>query len=200
MTERESITATPLSWPKGRQRRNVRSRARFRASSVFREAQFVMGELHRMDARGIIVSTNLLLRKDGIPYSGQRAPADPGVAVWFTLKAVQHVLCCDAWDRVEDNLRAVGKHVEALRGQDRWGVGTLEEAFAGFRALPERVDTDWRAVLGILADVPLSRVVVEERFRELAFAAHPDRGGSHDRMAALTAARVAALEEVKRSG
>lgn len=136
MAERVGVTAYPLFWPTGRPRAQRRSRSSFRNSNVYRETQEVRRELELLGARSVIVSTNLMLRNDGIPYAGQKQPSDPGVAVWFDLKGVQHALACDAWDRAEDNLRAIAKHVEAMRGQLRWKVATAQEAFAGFKALP----------------------------------------------------------------
>jgi hypothetical protein len=40
-------------------------------------------------------------------------------------------------------------------------------------------------------------VIVEDRHRALVVAAHPDRGGSHERMALLNAARDAARRELR---
>ena len=73
-----------------------------------------------------MISTNLKLRLDGLPRSDQATPADPGVAVYFELDGKTIVLACDKWNRVADNIYAIAKHVDALRGQDRWGVGTVE--------------------------------------------------------------------------
>jgi hypothetical protein len=46
-------------------------------------------------------------------------------------------------------MAALAAHIGALRGQDRWGVGSVEQAFTGYQALPApMVVNDWRAVLG----------------------------------------------------
>jgi hypothetical protein len=144
-----------------------------------------------------VVSSNLRLRGDGQPYADQKKMLeDPGVAVYFTLKAAARVLACDKWNSVADNLTAVGKHIECLRAVDRYGVGFLEQAFAGYTALPPAVGHDWRIVLGFRSDELVSPHVVENRFRSLAKTAHPDAGGDPHEMARLNAARDVALAEL----
>src|SRR3546814_19053229 len=44
---------------------------------------------------------------------------------------------CDRWDTVRDNVRAIGKTIEAIRGIERWGASDMmERAFSAFEALP----------------------------------------------------------------
>jgi hypothetical protein len=201
-----SVTRYPLTWPQGwtRTPRVSRKRASFGRSqqrpgsswrskeslTVSQATDRLLEELRRLRAVDVIVSTNLVVRIDGLPRSGQAEPTDPGVAVYFTLKKADRCLACDRWDRVADNIAALAAHVGALRGIDRWGVGTVEQAFTGYAALPPP-STDWAVVLGLQRPT-VTMEAVEEAFRRLAFAAHPDRGGSHEAMARLTAAREAA--------
>jgi hypothetical protein len=93
-------------------------------------------ELSRLDARNVVISTNLRVRLDSLPASGQREPDDPGVAVYFTLDGKRRCLPCDRWDRVADNMIAIAKFIDAMRGQLRWGVGDVGAIFEGFKALP----------------------------------------------------------------
>lgn len=44
----------------------------------------LLAELRLLGAKGLVVSTNVELRLDGLPYSESRHIADPGVAVYFT--------------------------------------------------------------------------------------------------------------------
>jgi hypothetical protein len=84
--------------------------------------------------------------------AAQRAAAaanDPGIAVYFTLGKKRVVLACDKWAAPQENIYAIAKHVEALRGQDRWGVGSIEQAFAGYMALEERTGPSCFEILGI---------------------------------------------------
>jgi hypothetical protein len=156
----------------------------------------VVGEIRRqlglLRAGGIVVSTNLLLRLDGTPRSSQPQPSDRGVAVYFTLPrrrksvsdpltSTSHVLACDKWNRVEDNLWAVAKHIEALRGQQRWGVGSVEQAFTGYQSLPAATDTDagaWWVVLGV--DRAADLEAIKAAYRAKAKVTHPDVGGSSE--------------------
>jgi hypothetical protein len=199
LKEREGVTASPLSWPTGWTRSRRRERSQFdRNLSVYKANQQVLAELERLGARNPIISTNLTLRRDGLPYSGQKAPLDPGVAVYFTLKGEERVLACDRWSSVQENLRAIAKHIEAIRGQLRWGVGSIEQAFRGFTGLPERAgqEAHWRVVLGFPAGAPVSPEMVNLRFKDLMRTRHTDVGGSQADAADLSRARVDALREL----
>lgn len=131
-------------------------------------------ELVLLGASNAILSTNIELRLDGQPFSNRRQPDDKGAAVYFKLKGKDVSLACDRWDRVEDNIWAVTKHINSLRGQDRWGVGSIEQAFRGYTALPASTGGDWWAVLGIAVNA--SRDQALSAYREKARAHHPDTG------------------------
>lgn len=185
--------AYPLQWPSGWPRATQRKSAPFgqKGSSgrveltVAAARERLAGELDLLKAGLPILSTNIELRIDGQPRSGQPEPRDPGAAVYFQLDRQPTVLACDKWDRVADNIAALAKHIEALRGIDRWGVGTAKQAFAGYQALP--APEQWWQVLGISERA--SRAEIEAAFRAKAKVAHPDHGGSHAAMARLNAAR-----------
>ena len=142
MNNNPTPLACPTGWP--------RTRARDRERSRFRNARAVDDQLSMSDATSrlirecrllgaanVIVSTNVAVRRDGLPYARQRTPEDPGAAVYFKLESVPEglVLACDRWLRVEDNIAAVAAHIGALRGIDRWGVGSVRQAFAGYKRL-----------------------------------------------------------------
>jgi hypothetical protein len=158
----------------------------------------LQSELDRLGAEHPVLSTNIALRVDGRPRSDRSEPGDPGAAVYFTLNRRRTVLACDRWTRAADNIAATAAHSGALRGIERWGVGTIEQAFRGYLALDDlRAGVPWRRVFGIDADAPVTRAAIEERFRELAIRHHPDRGGSHEQMAELTAAIADARRELR---
>jgi hypothetical protein len=211
----DTIPAFPLTWPAAWKRTPYHARrpAAFhkrqrqygettnwttkRSLTVGDSNEFLRGELRRLGASRIVVSSNLRLKDTGTPYADQkRMLEDPGVAVYFRLRGASRVLACDKWNSVADNLMAVGKHIEALRAVDRYGVGFLEQAFAGYTALPPAVGHDWRQTLGFGTNEMVSPNVVEARFRDRAKRAHPDAGGSVDEMARLNAARDIALAEL----
>lgn len=193
-----SVQAFPLQWPAGWPRVRYRQRASFGTTgrSTFKQSltvaearQRLSDQLDLLRARYTTLSTNLELRLDGAPRSGQPEPADPGVACYFHLEGKPTVLACDKWDRVADNIAAIAKHIEALRGMDRWGVGTAAQAFAGYQSLP--APEQWHIVLGV--GVGADRAVVEQAYRAKAKQAHPDAGGSRAEWDKL----VAAYEQAK---
>lgn len=178
-------TMTP-SW-------NVRSRV-----SVHNALKRLSDELERLGAADALVSSNLPVRLDGMPRSGAGEPDDPGVAVYFRLRREQRVLACDRWDRVADNIAAIAAHISAIRAVDRYGVGTLEQAFAGYAALPApQAPTSWRAVLNY-GDEPVDVERVRRFYVDAARRAHPDAGGSDEQMRVVNAARDQALAEAVR--
>jgi len=126
------VTAYPLSWPIGWERRLPHQR---------RNSQFAA---HTLSS-----------------------------AVAFVLKGKPKALACDQWTRVEDNLWAIGKHIEALRGQTRWGVGNIAQAFMGYAALP--APAYWWDVLGVKPDAGVEEI--QSAYRTLARKHHPAGGG-----------------------
>lgn len=197
----QSVTAFPLHWPEGRPRTKYRGPSRFDVTFA-KAVQELEWELERLGARHPVLSTNCELRLDGRPRANQE-PADPGVAVYFERKGRQMVFACDKYDRVKDNIRAVGKTIEALRGIERWGTGDMmERAFTGFEQLPgpDAVSKrHWRQVFGIARGEtarPITRLTIEAMYRALARERHPDHGGSDALMAELNRAREEAMEEI----
>lgn len=209
----ENVQRYPLSWPVTWKRTPpaARQRASFaktvtldgparadgsreqvkrtRALSAADATGRLQKEIDRLNGHDAILSTNLKLRLDGVPRSDQGEPMDPGAAVYFTLNKKPICLACDKWDRVADNIAALAQHIDALRRIDRYGVGSLEQAFAGYQALPAMA-TDWWVILGVSPNATLEEV--EEAFRAAALRSHPDRGGTHEEMARLSEARRAA--------
>lgn len=201
MATTTAVEAFPLYWPEGRPRTPNYRMQRSRFDTGFGAAlNFLREETRRLNGRNLVISTNVPLRIDGLPRANFTV-SDPGVAVYFDLKGKKVVMACDRWNRTHDNLYAIGKTIEALRGIERWGSGDmLEAAFRGFAALPSAIVTPrpWRVVLGLEgADGShVSLADVELRYREAARRAHPDCGGSHERMAELNAAIGAARAEL----
>lgn len=143
----------------------------------------LMRELRLMGAQRIIISSNLMLRKDGLPYANQRQPEDAGVCVYFIKDGQQMAIPCDWWCDVEDNVQAIRLTVEALRGIERWGTKEMmSAAFTGFKALPqatEEVQTAfWNDILGVSADCTFAEA--KRAYRDLAMKTHPDVQGGSD--------------------
>lgn len=188
----------PLAWPLGWKRTQYRSTPRFEDKSIAICCEEIRREMSLLGASSIVISCNLQMRLDGLPYSQQRQPQDPGVAVYFKLNKQPLVLACDSWAKVEHNLWAIVKHINALRGQKRWGVGSIEMAFTGYKALPQETAAAarWRQVLDISIEYP-SRWQIDEKYRSLCKIRHPDAGGTHELFIELQKAYEQACREVQ---
>lgn len=178
----------PLSWPDGKPRSKYREDSRFsrpvawknRKHSMSEAVDLIEGEVQRMGGTGLIVSSNIKLKQDGLPYSGQAQPLDTGAAVYFFLKQRPIVFACDKFNRVECNLWSIGKTIEATRGIERWGSASIEQSFRGFMALPERASgVDPYTVLGL--SQRCTEDELKSAYRRLAAKYHPDvpETGSH---------------------
>lgn len=185
----------PLAWPDGWPRtpdRKRRNNSPFQTTFT-RARDDLNRELQRLGATGVVISSWLAVRNDGLPYADQarRRIPDPGVAVYFTLRGKQMVMARDAFASVHDNLRSIGLGIKHMRGLERHGGATMmERAFEGFTAMgnPDNPLT----TLGL--EPGATRQQIKDRYRDLAHTHHPDRGGKTDDFARFTAARDAALE------
>jgi len=188
-------TACPLDWPPGYKRTKVRLAGRFRTS--FTSARDGLSdELDRLGAKYPIISTNIELKANGMPYAGRANPEDPGVAVYFELTGRTLSIACDRWTHIQDNLQAIRLTVAAMRGLDRWGVSQMmDRMFRGFAQLQSGPD-DWRNILAHMGDTPDNLIEVNINYRLLAAELHPDRGGSHEKMSRLNQARDNAIKEL----
>lgn len=192
------MEAYPLSWPQGWKRSKYRELSKFKTG--FGAARnFLFAELERMGATKVVVSTNVPLRNDGMPRANT-APigGDPGVAVYFLRKGKPMVLACDQYTKGCDNVLAIAKTIEAMRGIERWGASEMmERAFSGFKQLAAENDgPSWWGVLQVRAGATVAEI--ETAFRALAKVAHPDAPtGSHDAMSALTRARDQGMSVAK---
>ena len=190
----------PLSWPDGWPRTpgHLRKRAHFKKGerqysqygstsymgykqlSIADATTRVLGELEKLGVEygDAIVSTNLHLRLDGLPRSGQPEPTDPGVAVyWQRGKGQRQVMAIDRYDRVADNLAAIAATLEAMRAIERHGgAQILERAFTGFVVLPAPKAP--HEVLGVPPNA--SPDDIRAAYKRLALKTHPDTGGSTD--------------------
>lgn len=196
----------PLQWPDGTRRTKPHDRrhSRFGAGtppSAHRTARELILELERLGAARIVITSFLPTREDGLPYSDGRSE-DPGIAVWFVLDGRERVFACDLWATPGENMRAVAKSVEAMRGLERWGIAdVIGRVFAGFAALPpgEPPKPSWRVLFqveNLEIDGEDLLAVVKARHRKMMSVAHPDVGGNDERAATLNDALDAAEREL----
>lgn len=174
--------AYPLQWPPSWPRTERPTWSRFEATQA-KAQRGIIRELRLLGATNIVISTDIPLRRDGLPYSGRRAPEDQGVAVYFTLNGNQQCIPCDKWRTIAENMRAIEKTIEALRGLERWGAKEMvNAAFRGFKALPESIIMGehtaraWWEVLEVSQEA--SPDVIRAAYKSLLHTRHPDKGGS----------------------
>ncbi len=201
------MQAHPLQWPTGwpRTAPNHTARARFK-TSLASARDSIVSEVRRLGGKDLVISTNIPVRNDGLPYASARPPTDAGVAVYFTYKGRQKCFPCDRWDKVESNMQAIALTIQAMRGIERWGSGQMLDAmFTGFTALPppqsqsQQAQTlNWRDVLGLEQHSALYIDDIERAFREKAKHAHPDYGGSAEAFAELVEAKRLAISHIQR--
>ena len=197
------VDAYPLQWPVGWTRTHHDDRrASIYQVSFARARDELLRSVRLLGGADIVISSDVALRRDGLPYANQGEPSDPGIAVYWTQGSQPRVMACDCWRTVRDNLRAVGLTIDALRAIDRSGATQLlERAFSGFAALPANAGDngapDWREVFCVSRDATINRAQLEQLYRAMVRHAHPDlNGGSAERMVVLNRARDAALREV----
>lgn len=218
------IAAHPLQWPAGWPRTKARNYGRFskgerqyssdgaqswsrkRDLTVTDGVERVLAELGRMgiDRQDVVISTNVRVRLDGLPRSGERKPDDPGVAVYWQKRGrgKPMVMAIDRYTDVADNLAAIAATLEAMRAIERHGgAQILERAFTGFAALPAPGQTSargWRDVFGFGPDERVDKLRLDGAYRAARSDAHPDRpGGDSDAFHAVQMAYEQAIQELR---
>jgi hypothetical protein len=196
----------PLLWPEGRgrtppgERKNALWRHEGRSLTLDRARKRLLEQVYAITRPGQSWRTDSLVLSCSIRFTAsgardrnfsQREPDDMGAAFYFDLDARPHALACDRWSTVADNIAAIAAHIEALRGQERWGVADLRQAFAGHAALPP--PDPWWIVLGVPQRAQIDEIRLA--FRALSKIHHPDAGGERAAWDRLSAAYDAAQRE-----
>jgi hypothetical protein len=143
------------------------------------------------------------IRKDGGVYSNAKEPDDSGVAVYFMYKDQQRVFACDKWSTVKENLHAIAKNIDAIRGMSRWGVSEmLDRIFTGFIGIPEKTGQgiwSWWEVLGVSQDSTPEEI--KKAYREKMKEVHPDRNnGESEKAIHVNNAYQTAMANIKQRG
>ena len=191
-----TIEAYPLHWPEGWKRRTGKPHVSRYQVTFARARDELLHELRLMGCTQVVISSNIPLRRDGLPYANLREPEDSAVAVyWVDRDGAPRTIACDYWETVRDNLRAIGLTVSGLRVIERSGAtDLLERAYMGFARLPATTKKPWRQVMAYDPGAHLTLYEVKSRYRQLARERHPDRSGSEAWMTELNEA----FEEAKR--
>lgn len=193
----------PVQWPAGRPRTVERKSSLFKEDGrrltmtaarrrLHEQLSAMTRAGHAWRTTNIILTTNIRYTASGARDQklSRRDPDDTSVAVYFDLDGKAHMLACDRWDTVQDNIAAIAAHIDALRGQERWGVADLRQAFAGHIALPR--PSSWWEILHVAPDATID--VINGAYRAAAKRAHPNAGGDRIAWDRLSAA----YEEAKR--
>lgn len=188
----------PLTWPAGKIRTKPHRReyARFKVTpdQAMRQMLEELKSQRRYGARNVVVTSNIPLRKDGLPYASYRKPEDPGVSVYFEVGGEPHFVACDRFNTVGDNVRAIGLTLENMRRNEAYGVITKAEALQAAKLLPPPPGALLRPWYEVLEVSPAAGLeVIEAAYRAKARKLHPDAGGN----AADFAELAAALDEAK---
>jgi len=168
------IEAYPLHWPEG-WKRAVSPRSSAFKSGFARARDGLIYEIQMLGGSNIILSTNIPLRGDGLPYASAKEPDDSGIAAYFKYKSKDMVFACDEYIKTWENMVAVRKTIEAIRGIERWNASDMmERAFTGFKALADPNKLLWREVLGIPQDENDINVI-KYRYKQLCSTYHTDK-------------------------
>jgi hypothetical protein len=180
-----------LSWPGAGTPPARRERSRFK-SSYAKTLALLERELGRIQASHVLIQAWFRadqIRNDGWPYA-RATPRDVGVILTFTRGGQVVSMPCDRFDSFDDNLRAIGLSLEALRMVDRYGVTRNGEQYRGFTSLPsaapaaEDLDSDLEllARLSGLTEGELRRQfdALRTAYTVAARKTHPDLGGSKE--------------------
>lgn len=186
--------AYPLHWPKDWPRTGQQTKSQFK-TSLSAALKNVNDSLRKFTSDSekkidnVVISSNVTL--------GDQHPKDSGVAIYFTWDGISTCIAVDRYQKVEDNLQAIHHVIEAERTKLRHGgLNIVRAAFRGYAALPPPSSfksKPWHETLGVSKTAPLSEI--EAEYKRRAKVAHPDNGGSQDRMAELNAAIAQARKE-----
>jgi hypothetical protein len=194
-----TIDTFPLQWPMHVARTQPDGRV---GGSFMVTPGKAMGDLIRevrlSAGRDLIISSNVPLRRDGLPYANAREPDDPGVAAYFVRKGQQVCIPCDTYDRHWKNIRAIGLSIKDMRGPEMRGCAAITDAaYTGFLALPAPGSVPqargWWEVLGIPRHT--SELVIDAVWKRL-MRDLPAIGSDAQRQA-LNIARDEGLAELK---
>lgn len=180
-------TPYPLQWPAQFARNNDPEPSNFSVSLSDAYAMVTI-ELSRLGATDWVVTSNASLNRDGSISSRQGYIEDTGAAVYFVLDGTEKVIAADKYIALKDNLRAIEKTINAMRGLQRWSTtGMLTAMFSGLDALPApAAERPWHEVLQVSPDATpgQARDAYTKRMKEV----HPDNGGTHEAATEVTRA------------
>lgn len=155
-------------------------------------------EIRHLRGANVIIAAGFReqdIRVDGWPRAGARVPDHPGVEISFDSRFGRLVYATDVCAHWEDNVRAIGLGLEALRAVDRHGVSRRGQQYAGWKALPSgsgiaTIASAWEILEAAAGEIPKDDTVdLDDVYRRAARATHPDTpDGSAERFVQVQAA------------
>jgi hypothetical protein len=167
-------------WPGEPTPEHKKKEGRFRATYA-QTLDLLEYELGMLKAKHIAVEAYFSrdqIRNDGWPLS-KANPSKSGVIRSFTGKTGELSFPCDTYRTFDDNLRAIGLAMEALRAVDRYGVTQHSQQYKGWAKLPPAPGTmkanDALTFLALCSAIPVVDADSFVRaYREGAKKLHPD--------------------------
>lgn len=171
----------PLTWPDGFPTTEYRVQSKFDCNlATARDG--IVAQLKLLGVSKYVLSTNAQRNKKGELTDGRLIYPNPGVALYFIYNDDEKVIACDKWKYLHENLRAVEKSLDAIRGLERWGCSDItNRAIGNMKALPEHAGESnkaWWQVLGVKQNA--SQEEIKKTYWALAKKYHPDTGENPD--------------------
>lgn len=190
MNDRVPTAPYPLVWPESLPRSKNRGDAQFR-TTLSAALDNVMKSLAAFGKdTGVPVSRiNVTSNVAGLL---NRAPSDPGVAVWFLWDGAGRCFAVDRYVKVEWNLQAIHHIIEAERTKLRHGgMNIVRQSFRSFAAaLPAPGDKPWWQVIGCKPDASDDEMQAAYRARARELHARGDEGQMQELNVARDKARA----------
>ena len=177
-------------WPHTKKLSGIRSRFRVPYTQTI---DLLERELEMLAVRFAVIQIDLQdrhIRLDGKPRADAPQPAFPGVILAFDSKFGPLKYATDAFDKWQDNLRAIALGLEALRKVDRYGITKRGEQYTGWKQLPAggsvTMTVDVAAEFIAMHSGQTAGFVLrgnenfKTAYRAAAVKLHPDKGGSSD--------------------
>lgn len=190
-------TDYPLEWPSHVRRSTYKRVGPYRVSMA-KARDDLYRELELFGATKALISSNARLRLDGKLAAQQGPVSDAGVAIYFTKDHEKYVIACDKWMHLQDNIRAVGLTIQAMRAIERHGTaGMVADALVGFKAIPATTGVVWWEALGLRPEATPGEI--ETAFRQRVKTLHPDvsPGREDEYQQLLEAYRLARLHPIQ---